>query len=67
MATYQYNGDEVRVFPTLGLTLKLGDTFDSTEEIISADVTLAPTSKKLAPTPEPKPEPSAAPDITLGE
>jgi len=74
MATYQYNGDEVRVFPTLGLTLKSGDTFDSTEDIISADVTLASTSKKSAPTvvpvseptSEPTPEPSAAPDTTQG-
>jgi hypothetical protein len=70
MATYQYNGDEVRVFPTLGLTLKSGDTFDSTEEVISVDVTLASTSKKSAPVSEPKseptPEPSAAPDTTQG-
>ena len=45
MATYIYNGDEVREFPTLGLTVKPGDTFESAEEIISADVTLAAPKK----------------------
>ena len=66
MATYQFNGDEVKIFPTLGLTLKPGDTFDSTENIISADVTISSaTPKKL--TPMPVPEPSAAPDTTEGE
>jgi len=59
MATYQYNGDEVKEFPTLGLTVKPGDTFDSADEIISADVTLASAPKKT-------PTPSAAPDTTQG-
>ena len=59
MATYQYNGDEVKEFPTLGLTIKPGDTFDSQDEIISADVTLASATKKT-------PTPSAAPDTTQG-
>jgi hypothetical protein len=45
MATYIYNGDSVREFPTLALTVKPGDTFESVEEIISADVTLAATKK----------------------
>jgi len=57
MATYQYNGDEVREFPTLKLTVKPGDTFESADEIISADVTLA--VKKT-------PAPSAATDTTVG-
>jgi hypothetical protein len=59
MATYQYNGDEVKEFPTLGLTIKPGDTFDSKDEIISADVTLASAPKKT-------PTPSADPDTTQG-
>jgi hypothetical protein len=62
MATYQYNGDEVREFPTLVLTVKPGDTFDSSDEIISADVTLASAPKKTTPTPTP----SAPSDTTLG-
>ena len=60
MATYQYNGDGEREFPTLGLTVKPGDTFESKDEIISADVTLASAPKKT-------PTPSAAPDSTVGE
>jgi len=59
MATYQYNGDEVREFPTLGLTVKPGDTFDSADEIISADVSLASASKKIT-------TPSAPSDSTVG-
>ena len=59
MATYQYNGDDVKEFPTLKLTVKPGDTFESADEIISADVTLA-SSKKTTPTP------SAPSDSTQG-
>jgi hypothetical protein len=58
MATYQYNGDQVKEFPTLVLTVKPGDTFDSKDEVISADVSLA--SKKTTPAP------SAATDTTQG-
>lgn len=60
MATYQYNGDEVREFPTLGLTVKPGDTFDSVDEIISADIALASAPKKTTTTP------SADADTTQG-
>jgi hypothetical protein len=60
MATYQYNGDGVREFPTLGITVEPGDTFESKDEVISADVTLATATKKI-------PTPSAATDSTLGE
>ena len=60
MATYLYDGDEVREFPTLGLTLKSGDTFESKDEVISADVTLASAVKKITPTP------SAPSDSTQG-
>ena len=68
MATYQYNGDEVREFPTLGLTVKPGDTFDSADEIISADVTLASASKKTTPAPSAPADstPSAPSDTTQG-
>ena len=62
MATYQYNGDEVREFPTLGLTVKPGDTFESADEIVSVDVTLASSTKKTTP-----PTPSAVDaDTTQG-
>jgi hypothetical protein len=46
MATYIYNGDGEKDFPTLGKTVKNGDTFDSADEIINADVTLASATKK---------------------
>ena len=59
MATYQYNGDDVQEFPTLGLTVKPGDTFESKDEVISSNVTLA--GKKTTPAP------SAATDTTVGE
>ena len=51
MATYIYNGDGEKDFPTLGLTVKPGDTFDSADEIVNADVTLASATKKTTPTP----------------
>jgi len=51
MATYIYNGDGEKEFPTLGLTVKPGDTFDSADEIVNADVTLASAPKKTTPTP----------------
>lgn len=59
MATYQYNGDDVQEFPTLGLTVKPGDTFESKDEVISANVTLAGKKTTSAP--------SAATDTTVGE
>ena len=62
MATYQYNGDDVREFPTLGLTVKPGDTFESADEVISADVTLASAPKKSTPVTTP----SANADTTQG-
>ena len=66
MATYQYNGDDVREFPTLGLTVKPGDTFESADEVISADVTLASASKKSAPSAPADSTPSAPSDTTQG-
>jgi len=51
MATYIYNGSGEKEFPTLGLTVKSGDTFDSADEIVNADVTLASAPKKTTPTP----------------
>lgn len=67
MATYQYNGDEVREFPTLGLTVKPGDTFESADEVISADVTLASAKKTTQASSAPADStPSAPSDTTQG-
>jgi hypothetical protein len=51
MATYIYNGDGEKEFPTLKITVKPGDTFESADDVISADVTLASAPKKTIPTP----------------
>jgi hypothetical protein len=66
MATYQYNGDDVREFPTLTLTVKPGNTFESKDEIISADVTLASASKKTTPASTDASTPAAASATTQG-
>jgi hypothetical protein len=61
MATYQYNGTDAREFPTLAITVKPGDTFESQDVVISADVTLASAPKTKTTTP------SAPSDTTVGE
>jgi hypothetical protein len=64
MATYQYTGDQEVVFPSLGVTVKPGDTFDAEDGIVAANLTLA--SKKSTPvTPAPS-TPSAPSDTTQG-
>ena len=39
MATFKYNGEDERVFPTLAITVKAGDTFDAPADFVSANVT----------------------------
>ena len=57
---YKYNGSDVRVFPTLGITVEPGDEFEAPENFDVPNV--VPTgAKKTTPTP------SAASDTTLGE
>lgn len=46
MATYTYNGDQELVLPTLGLTVKKGDTFEGPEGLNIAGVSKATTPKK---------------------
>ena len=38
MSKYQYNGDEVREFPTLGLTVNPGETFEAPSDFDAPDV-----------------------------
>ena len=59
MATYLYSGDDVREFPTLGLTVKPGDTFDAPDGVIAANVSTASAPKKTTPS-------SAPSDSTVG-
>ena len=46
MATYQYNGTDQRDFPTLGVTVNPGDTFDAVDGLTVDGLTLATGSKK---------------------
>ena len=66
MATYQYNGDEVREFPTLVLTVNPGDTFDAPDDFVAADVTSSTNKKAAAPAVAPTPTPSVKTDSTVG-
>jgi hypothetical protein len=40
MATYEYNGDSVLEFPTLGLLVKSGDQFEGPEGITALGVSV---------------------------
>ena len=82
MARYTYNGDEDRTFPSLGITVKKGDSFDGPEGLRARGLSLASSAPKTAPAvaeapkeavkEQPKPEiklenkPSASSDITAG-
>ena len=82
MARYTYNGDEDRAFPSLGITVKKGDSFDGPEGLRARGLSLASSAPKTAPAvteapkeavkEQPKPEikledkPSASSDITAG-
>lgn len=48
MPKYQYNGEDERSFPTLGITVKKGETFDSSEEINAPGLSIV-SSGKTAP------------------
>ena len=57
---YKYNGSDVRVFPTLGITVKPGDEFEAPENFDVPNV--VPTGAKKS-----TPATSAASDPTVGE
>jgi hypothetical protein len=54
LATYVYNGEVEIVYPTLGLTLTPGDTFDSIEELDLPDVSLSTKKNKTTSVVEPE-------------
>jgi hypothetical protein len=64
LASYQYDGEQELVFPTLGLTVKKGDVFEAPEGLVLPGVTIA--SGKKAKAAEVIVEESPAPE-TLGE
>jgi hypothetical protein len=51
MAKYTYTGSDERVFPTIAVTVKPGDSFDAPDNFSAPDV-----SAQVAPTPTPKQE-----------
>lgn len=57
---YKYEGTDVRVFPTLGITVEPGDEFEAPENFDVPNV--VPTGAKKSTTAT-----SAASDTTLGE
>jgi hypothetical protein len=77
MARYIYNGDEDRVFPSLGITVKKGESFDGPEGLRARGLSLDSNAKSApAVTTAPKEtvkevnktenKQSASPDITAG-
>lgn len=82
MARYTYSGDEDRTFPSLGITVKKGESFDGPDGLRARGLSLASSTPKTAPavTEAPKEvskeqaktetkeqiKPSASPDITAG-
>lgn len=45
MAKYQYNGEDERVFPALGITAKKGDTFEGPEGLNAPGLSLVSSAK----------------------
>jgi hypothetical protein len=79
MPRYEYKGEGERTFPSLGITVKKGDSFDGPDGLKAPGLSLASTAKTApavptAPKEEPKAEtkteesikPSAPSDTTAG-
>jgi len=77
MARYIYNGEEDRVFPSLGITVKKGESFDGPEGLRARGLSLDSNAKSAPAVPTATKEAvkeinktenkqSASPDITAG-
>ena len=78
MARYIYNGEEDRTFPSLGITVKKGESFDGPEGLRARGLSLDSNATKSAPAVPTAPKQtvkeinktenkqSASPDITAG-
>ena len=70
MAKYQYHGDDERSFPTLGITVKKGDTFDGPEGLNAPGLSLDSSAKSapaaVAPKEKETTKPSASSDTSAG-
>lgn len=74
MARYVYNGEIDHVFPTLGLTVKQGDSFDGPDGLVAQGLSYVSSGKTAPAVPAAPKEavketttPSASSDITAGE
>ena len=45
MTTYKYNGEDTREFPTIGLTVKPGDTFEASDDFVAHNVKPSKSTK----------------------
>jgi hypothetical protein len=50
MATFIYNGEDERVFPTISVTVKGGDSFEAPDDFTAPNVAPKSTKAKPAPT-----------------
>ena len=77
MARYTYNGEEDRTFPSLGITVKKGESFDGPEGLRARGLSLDSNAKSAPAVPTAPKEAvkeinktenkqSASPDITAG-
>ena len=70
MAKYLYNGEVERSFPSLGITVKKGDTFEGPEGLKAPGLTLESSAKSAPAAPAPKEKetskPSASSDMNAG-
>jgi len=77
MARYIYNGEEDRVFPSLGITVKKGESFDGPEGLRARGLSLDSNAKSAPAVPTAPKEAvkeinktenkqSASPDTTAG-
>lgn len=77
MARYIYNGEEDRAFPSLGITVKKGESFDGPEGLRARGLSLDSNAKSAPAVPTAPKEAvkeinktenkqSASPDITAG-
>lgn len=65
MATYQFDGETETAFPTLGVTVKKGDTFEAPEGLVLPDVSIASGKKnKVTEVPAEVPAEETTPENT---
>lgn len=70
MPKYEYNGEIERSFPTLGITVKKGDSFDGPDGLVAPGLSLASSAKSApaasAPKEKEQVKPSAPSDQNAG-